>query len=100
MSRTELGFDLLVEGKYRLRMEKRIGEIEADDQSIIVSISKGKGAFKGKTAITYRTPVMTTNVPSTIFGLPAAAKSKGKYEKKVEGEKTARKGGKKDSAEK
>lgn len=82
MSGTELGFDLLVEGKYRVIVNH---DGMGRSYDVIAQVSEGTGAFKGKFAIAYSTKdVHTTTLPSRVFGLP---KSKGKYGKKIEGKK-------------
>ena len=86
ISDTALGFDLLVEGKFRVRVKSARDKVPNDIGLVIASVQTGLGAFKGRYVITYITPAIATNSPVKVFGLPAR-KVEGYETKKVEGKK-------------
>ena len=96
ISDTALGFDLLVEGKFRVRVKSSRDQMLSEDGFVIANVQIGLGAFKGRYVITYLTRSQTggtaisTNNPVHVFGLPLK-KVEGYETKKVEGKKGSKK---------
>lgn len=95
-SDTNLGFDLLVEGKFRVRVKANEKRVSTEGVDVIAGVEEGKGAFKGKFRIVYHTNEGTHLSPSHVFGLPM---SKDKTYGKKEGKEGRKKGGKKAATE-
>ena len=99
-SDTNLGFDLLVEGKFRVRVKagEKLGSSKGIDKfHVIAGVEEGTGAFKGKFRIVYHTHDEGSHLsPSHVFGLPMSKdKTYGKKEgRKKGGKKAATEGGK------
>lgn len=90
VSDSTLGFDLLVESKFRVSVQKIIDErFDASKYDIIAVVTIGRGGFAGRVAIRYVGTAQSFDGPVNAFGLPAN-KSKDKYEK-VEGKKASEK---------
>lgn len=88
VSDTALGFHLLVQGKFRVKV-KMHGEImDPKGVDVVAEVAKGSGAFKGQIKILYYTPGGTFTSPSDVFGLPT---SKEKHGKKETGKKEGKK---------
>lgn len=92
MSDSELGFDLLVEGKHRVKVVGRFdGEFDGTKYDFVACAAKGTGAFAGKVAIRYRSMEEYLEGPADAFGLPTSKDKK--YGKKVEGKEGSKKEG-------
>ena len=83
-----LGFDLLVEGKFRVRVYGGREKLPPEAGCALASVHMGAGAFKGQVVIRYITPELNTIKPVEVFGLPLSkSKVEGYETKKVEGKK-------------
>jgi hypothetical protein len=89
-SDSNLGFDLLVEKRYKVRVQEMGEYLAASEDYIVAEVSKGRGVFKGKVGVFYKTPKISTNVPQNVFGFNSE-KSKDKNYGKKEGKKSGKK---------
>lgn len=89
-SDTNLGFDLLVEGKFRVRVKPNEKRVSTEGVDVIAGVEEGTGAFKGKFRIVYHTNGGSHLSPSHVFGLPMSKdKTYGKKESRKKGGKKA-----------